>query len=255
MYQSLLEAIISVAVFLVLLIIWKFVYKKIENSDNRLLNPGEFFPDEEISTLKQVYYLIMMLIFFILILYLLIYSTDDTLLFAILDVIISLHLLIRLDYSSWKSKIIWLLLLPIGSITFIIFDFSLVQLVDIIHAPIFLYFMKVYYDKFKEYTETNGLGITIVLLFLIIFISFIVTIIVEGVQPFDSLVMVSNAFTSNGYAILGKSPLGKLNSLFLVWGGYILSSVGTATLTAAILTKHFNKKFNKLEELIKENNK
>jgi hypothetical protein len=46
-----------------------------------------------------------------------------------------------------------------------------------------------------------------------------------------------------------------LNSIFLVWGGYILSGAGTATLTAAIMTKQFNKKFDKLEELIKENNK
>ena len=66
--------------------------------------------------------------------------------------------------------------------------------------------------------------------------------------------MVSNAFTSNGYAVLGDTPIGKLNSLFLVWGGYILSGVGTATLTAALLSRHFNKRFEELEELIKNNN-
>ena len=66
--------------------------------------------------------------------------------------------------------------------------------------------------------------------------------------------MVSNAFTSNGYAVLGDSPIGKLNSLFLVWGGYILSGVGTATLTTALLSRHFNKRFEELEELIKKNN-
>ena len=66
--------------------------------------------------------------------------------------------------------------------------------------------------------------------------------------------MVSNAFTSNGYAVLGTSPIGKLNSLFLVWGGYILSGVGTATLSAALVARHFNKKFETLEELIKNNN-
>ena len=66
--------------------------------------------------------------------------------------------------------------------------------------------------------------------------------------------MVSNAFTSNGYAVLGDSPIGKLNSLFLVWGGYILSGVGTATLATALVSRHFNKKFKELEELIKSNN-
>ena len=76
----------------------------------------------------------------------------------------------------------------------------------------------------------------------------------EGKNLLDSLVMVSNAFTSNGYAVLGDTPIGKLNSLFLVWGGYILSGVGTATLTTALLSRHFNKRFEELEELIKNNN-
>ena len=77
--------------------------------------------------------------------------------------------------------------------------------------------------------------------------------------------MVSNAFTSNGYAVLGSYIIGKINSVFLVWGGYLLSGVGTATLTAAILKKHhdvknkelydkidnLDKKIDNLEELIK----
>ena len=81
------------------------------------------------------------------------------------------------------------------------------------------------------------------------------TMSAEGKNLLDSLVMVSNAFTSNGYAVLGDSPIGKLNSLFLVWGGYILSGVGTATLTTALLSRHFNKRFEGLEEMIKNNNK
>ncbi len=64
--------------------------------------------------------------------------------------------------------------------------------------------------------------------------------------------MVSNAFTSNGYAILGTTIAGKINALILVWGGYVLSGVGTATLTAAILMKHFNHKFEENERLNKE---
>ncbi len=74
--------------------------------------------------------------------------------------------------------------------------------------------------------------------------------------------MVSNAFTSNGYAVLGKSIPGKIDAIALVWGGYLLSGVGTATLTSAILINHYsnklkevNDKLDKLEELIKENNK
>ena len=64
--------------------------------------------------------------------------------------------------------------------------------------------------------------------------------------------MVSNAFTSNGYAVLGKSIPGKINSLFLVWGGYVVSGAATASLTAAILIKHFNKRVSELERIIDE---
>ena len=64
--------------------------------------------------------------------------------------------------------------------------------------------------------------------------------------------MVSNAFTSNGYAVLGNSIPGKINSLFLVWGGYIISGVATSTLTAAILIKHFNRRVEKLERIIED---
>ena len=126
---------------------------------------------------------------------------------------------------------------------------------DLIHIPIMIFYIKYYYDKFREYTEANSLGIAILLLFTIIFLSAINTMFVESKNPLDALVMVSNAFTSNGYAVLGDSIPGKLNSIILVWSGFIISGVGTATLTVALSANHFNKKFeeldNKLEELEK----
>ena len=153
-----------------------------------------------------------------------------------------------------KNAILFFLLIPFGSIDLFITGGSLVTLFDLVHMFVFIYYIKVFYFKFMEYTENNGLEIAVILLFGIIFISFFTTIFAEGVAPLDAISMVSNAFTSNGYAILGKTSVGKFNSLFLVWGGYILSGVGTATLTAAILKKHFNKRFDELEELIKKNN-
>ena len=81
------------------------------------------------------------------------------------------------------------------------------------------------------------------------------TMLVENVSPLDALVMVSNAFTSNGYADLGNSSVGKLNSLILVWSGFILSGVATATLAVAIVMKHVNEDFDRLEELVKKNKK
>ena len=166
---------------------------------------------------------------------------------------------------DWKNRILLILLIPYGSLTYFLFGKSLVGYLALIHVPVFIYFIKVYYDKFREYTESNGLGIAIILLFSIIFISFFITQLAEHVDPLNSLVMVSNAFTSNGYAVLGSSVIGKINSVFLVWGGYLLSGVGTATLAAAILKKHYDvkneelyakiddldKKIDNLEELIK----
>ena len=79
--------------------------------------------------------------------------------------------------------------------------------------------------------------------------------VVENVSPLNSILMVSNAFTSNGYSILGDSSIGKFNAIFLVWSGFILSGVGTATLTVALVMKSVNNSFDKLEESVKKNEK
>ena len=265
-HESIVELILEIIIFLVLIAIGTFIYNRVKIRSNMLSNMGEVLPEDEIHTLKQVFYLIMMSLAFVDILYAII-SNNGYIYFAIFDILFSLFLAITLDKSSLKGKIILLLLVPFDSINFLLFNSLLVSYVDIIHVLIFIYFIKLYYDKFRQYTESNGLSVTILVLFALIFVSFIITQFVEGVYPIDSLVMVSNAFTSNGYAVLGDSLPGKLNALVLVWGGYILSGVGTATLTAAILMRHFNHKFDeaeksneelkesiqKLEEIIKDN--
>ena len=241
----------EIIIFLIVVAIGTFVYKKVMSSSNALSNLGEVLPEDEIHTLKQVFYLILMSLAFIDILYALI-SSEGIIYFVIFDIALSLFLAITLDKSSLKGKIILLLLVPFDSINFLLFGSLLLSYIDLIHVLVFIYFVKFYYDKFRQYTESNGLSVTIVVLFALIFISFILTQIVEDVYPLDSLVMVSNAFTSNGYAVLGTTIAGKINALILVWGGYVLSGVGTATLTAAILMKHFNHKFEENERLNKE---
>lgn len=258
--NTLVELIITILIFLILFAIGKHIYKKGNESDSRFLNSEEYLPEEEVRTMKQVGYLIMMLLLFTFILYTIIYEGNDFFGLAILQIIVSLYITLTLDYSTWKNRILFILLIPYGAITFLVFGESYVFYMDLVHIVVYAYFMKVYYDKFKEYTATNSLGITIVLLFTIIFLSFINTTIVEDVEPLNSLVMVSNAFTSNGYVVLGNTSLGKINSIVLVWSGYILSGAGTATLTAAILLKSFkkrekelNERLDTLEELIKKN--
>lgn len=248
-YGSLLQLVLEIIIFIVLVAIGNFVYKKVIASSDLLLKSGEVLPEDEIHTLKQVFYLIMMSLAFVDILYSAVTGVGGGLVyFVIFDIVLSVFLAITIDKSSWKGKLLFLLLVPYDSINHLLFNFALVTYVDIIHVLIFIYFAKVYYDKFRQYTESNGLGITILVLYIIVFVSFIMTQLVEGVNPLDSLVMVSNAFTSNGYAILGSTIPGKINAIILVWGGYILSGVGTATLAAAIIMRHFNSKFHEMEE-------
>ena len=253
MILSVVELAVEIIVFLVLLFIFEFIVNKIKNSSNKSLKLSEYFPDEEIHSLRQIYFLIIMGLLFINVLYTFVFNPGDLIYLAIYDIVLSLYMASTLDKSSLKNKILLVLLIPYGSLTFILFGSSLVGLVDFIHIPVFVYFIKVYFDKFMEYTQSNGLGLTVILLFAIVFISFFTTQIVEGVNPLDALVMVSNAFTSNGYAVLGTSIPGKINAIILVWGGYLISGVATATLTSAILIRHFNSKFEEMEELIKNN--
>ena len=251
---SVVELLIVLIVFFVLMGIGTFIYKRIRNSSNQFLNPLEYFPQEELHSLKQVFILIIMALCFINVLYSMVFYDGDLIYFAIFDILLSVFIAVTIKKETNWDKLLVILLVPYGSLCYVFFLFQPIALLDFIHIPVFLYMVKYYYDKFREYTQTNSLGVTIVLLFAIVFISFLVTVTVESGNPLDSLVMVSNAFTSNGYAVLGSTIPGKINSIFLVWSGYIISGVGTATLTVAILTKYFNKRLDELEELIKKNN-
>jgi hypothetical protein len=210
----------------------------------------EYLPIEEIQTLKQVSYLIMMTLFMIDTLYQILFYGNDLTLFAIFDIMICILAIILIKVDDIKSALIVFSLMPFVSFDFLILDskHELMLILSLIHFVVLIYMIFYYYDKFKKYTKSNGLSYAILLLFGIIFVSFFWTAFVENVNLLDALVMVSNAFTSNGYAILGHSIPGKINGLFLVWSGYVLSGVGTATLTVALLTRQFTRKFDELKK-------
>lgn len=254
-----IELLAVIGIFAVIMKVVKFAYNKITSNprimSHKLLNPKEYLPEEEITTLNQVFYLAMIVCFIVNILYSLFNwgSSVDNL--AFFDIFISIIVAMDIAWEGRKNKWLLLLLVPVGSLNYLLFSSIALGLVEIFHQAVFIYFIKVYFEKFLKYTQTNSLGITIMLLFSIIFISFLITIPVENVSPLNSLEMVSNAFTSNGYAILGESSVGKLNAIVLVWAGFILSGVGTATLTVAIIKRHLNSKFDDLEDKIKKNKK
>ena len=264
-WDFLISLVIVVLVFSLLVFAFKFVYNKLKSNSNRFFDLKEYLPEEEIHSLRQIFFLIMMLLCFILFIYAVSFTQSDLFVFAVIEIIMSIYLASKLDLSSLKNKIIFLFLIPFNALGIyvlklhspdVLSDFLIIfSILDLLHSLVFIYFIKVYYDKFRQYTVNNSLGMSVLLLFLIIAISFFLTIFTEDVSPIDSINMVSNAFTSNGYAILGHSTLGKLNDILLVWGGYVLSGVGTATLTAAILSRSFNKRFDELEKLIEKNKK
>ena len=208
----------------------------------RFFNIGEYFPKDEIHTLTQVAYLALMTACFVNVMYTLIYVNIDTTYFAILNFSLSLFIAITIDKSTLVRKLFIVVLVPYGALTYLLFNSPLVGLVNFVQVPVFIYLIKHYYDKFMDYTESHGLGISIVLLFTIIFVSFLITSIIENKNPLDAIVMVSNAFATNGYTVYGTSDIGKVNNLVLAWMSVILPAVGTATLTSAILTRHYNKK-------------
>jgi hypothetical protein len=250
--------LICVVFFVALVQIGKYSLKKIRSSNffktSRIANPREYLPEEELSTIGQICYLVIIVLIVVDILYSVSGWQPNLYIFSAFDILLSLHFVIHAPKDSLKNKIVLFGLLPLGSLAVICTDVYLIGL-DSIHLMALAYYIKVYYDKFVEYTETNSLGITIMLLFLIVFVSFFITMVVEGVSPLDSLNMVSNAFTSNGYTVLGKTGLGKADAIFLVWSGFLLSCVGTATLSVSIIIKHIDKKFDDLEEHARRNKK
>lgn len=92
--------VIAILIFGALFVAGKFIYKKLKDSGSRILNPLEYFPEEELQTLKQVFYLIMMLIFFVFIMYIMIVKAKEFIGIYVLQIIVSLYVAFTLDYSS-----------------------------------------------------------------------------------------------------------------------------------------------------------
>lgn len=241
------QFLIEIVLFLALMFVGNFL-KKVPRIKKRFFNIREYFPKDEIHTLTQVTYLALMTACFVNVMYTLIYVNINTVYFAILNLSLSLFIAITIDKSTTLHKLFLLVLVPYGALTYLLFSHPLVGLVNLIQIPVFIYLIFYYYDKFMKYTQSHGLGISIVLLFSVIFVSFLITSFIENNNPLDSIVMVSNAFASNGYSVFGTSDIGKVNNLVLSWMGIILPSIGTATLTSAILTRHFKKEIKDYED-------
>ena len=287
----------SVIIFLILHLVVKISYNRLKIYFNEKIDVKNFLPEEELQNQRQIFRIIMIVLcvgFLIFTItdtllnfgimenygeiYAIIYSSDfNGVIFIVLDIIISVYLSLNLDLkNSHKDRVMFILLFPYTSLivmpifagfTDIMYfiDSSFNFIFDFNHSVMYIYFIHVYYKKFMKHTKNTTLGKTIVLLVALLLAATIITIVTERVSLLDSVNMVSNAFVSNGYMVMGTTTIGKLNVLIIIWGGYILSGVGTATLTAAILMRHYDvklkerkdkyaKQFDELEELIEFNN-
>ena len=248
------QIIVSVGIFIVLCFIGQQLKKIYLNHSHKMMDPQEYFPKEEILSLKQVYYLILILFIYICILNFFIdrqwIDTELFLVNSLIDIFISLYIIITYYDGSTRSRIISIFIMPLASISSIVFGGSLLVYWNLIRIPALLYLAVQFYHKFLDFTHENRLGKLILILVSIIFTCLVVTIFLENQNPINSLAMVSNAFTSNGYAVLGDSTGGVLTATFLVWSGYVISGVATATLAAEIVHRNSKKRFEKLEEKI-----
>ena len=266
LYYYAFQIVVSLIISYILIIVASFLMRKLQDTSIRILNPTEYFPEEEVKTLKQVYYLVLIFIILFIITnfffdngILMANNPDLYELHAVLDILVSVYLATFIYNDKSRNRKLLLFLLPIASIAYLIFGPSYVEVSDLFRIPGLLYLVKLLYGKFRAFTDEHALGFSIMLLFSIIFFSVIFTIIIENEDPLDAVIMVSNAFTSNGYAILGDTPGGKFNSLILVWSGYIISGAATATLTAAILLRHrdhhledYEKKLDEIQSTLDE---
>lgn len=245
--------IIECGIFLACVKGLRYAYEFFKKKSNaRYLNAHEYLPEEEIHTLKQVYYLIVMTLLLINLLFIFILWNNEIYHYAIFEFIISIIVCESMPKETFKDKLMIFSLIPFSAMMMLLTGGDKLILLDYVRIAGLIYGIKFYYDRFEDYTNNNSLGYAILLLFSIIFFSVFITSFTEHIDLFDALVMVSNAFTSNGYAILGNTTWGKIDSIILVWSGYIISGAATATLAAAIIIQHYTKKIQHFEKEITE---
>ena len=78
-------------------------------------------PEDEVRSLKQVFYLILMTVCFIDLIYSFICSETQLIPFSVFDLILSMYFCISIDKSTWKNKILAFSLIPFGSISFLLY--------------------------------------------------------------------------------------------------------------------------------------
>ena len=245
------ELVFLYLIYFILIIVIFAINKVSLKSYN--IESEQFLPEDEIHYLRQIFYLLVPII--------LIFGLIATLIFNerlenyfIVESILSTASMIAILYKS-NNKILNLimgvLLIPAPSI-FNLLGGEAPNILIILHCIGIILGSLYLLNKFREFTIQKELKLVVVVFVVIITSGLFITAYSENAGLLNTVSLVSNAFTSNGYTIVGTTLYGKLTNIYLVWGGYLLSGVGTATLTAGILNSHFKKQKKDLEELKNE---
>lgn len=132
----------------------------------------------------QVYYLIIILLIYICIMNFFFnnFGISRELVYfnSLIDIVFSVFLVTIYYDGSRRSKIISIFLMPLVSISDILFGGSLIRYWDFIRIPVLLYLVVFFYNKFVDYTERNNLGKMILILLSIIYTGIILTIILKA---------------------------------------------------------------------------
>ena len=224
----LIQILVSIGIFLLLCFQAEYFKKIIRRYIHKVMDPHEYFPKEEILAFRQAHYLVLILFIYITIInfcfgkYFEI-SRGMFIFNSMVDIIISLIIIMVFYRCRTKSRILSLMLMPLPSIASLVFGGTQLGFWNFLRIPALLYVVVISYHKFLDFSEKNEVGKMILLLLSIIFFCLILTIIFENQNPMNSLAMVTNAITSNGYSVPTDSAGGVLTSTFLAWTGYVLS--------------------------------
>ena len=165
--------IVIFIVFFILCFVIKGVINLFKKANHRYFDLKEYLPEEEITTLRQVAYLSLMLWCFAIIVYSFLYRDANFITFAALEIIISAYIVVRINKESIGRKLLVFLIFPYGSLVyfillplpnsyaFLIDPAYIISILDFLHIIGYLYLMKMAFDKFRFYTEANGLGVSI----------------------------------------------------------------------------------------------
>ena len=123
--KTFFQFILDILIFLILTIIGGYIYRNIKIRWKKSELTKDLLPEDEVHTLRQVFYLILMALCFLNIFYNWTSNSMHIYYLVIFDIILSLYFAIVLDKSTRKNKIVWLLLIPYGSFSALMYNHSL----------------------------------------------------------------------------------------------------------------------------------